>query len=558
MPKRVLVYFLKKLDSRLDNLDEVFSFFGRTPLHIAVLSNDIKFAKKILYLKPDLASKPDKRGWTPLHLASARASLEMVELLLMARPDVCKVPDDDQRTPLHLAVMNNRVEIMEVLTEEGRHILETLLLKNDQNGETILHFCVKNNCSIETLDLLADKFDIARDSNSSIIINSQDYNGKTVLQLAAESGKIEMVQYLLESRNLKREITDADFNEALNALTPKNTNKLQAMFLKYVGHSKKHKSNTFFRKVDKLKGQKERVNALLVVATLIAGIAFQAAMNPPGGVWQEDSKVDSGAEPVKFGFYLNQMFSSTMSGGLKEYLIRYSGGKQYSNVQNFVGSLMSNYSSVSSMAHDGLILEDSALTEVVSNYNSSDGNGGNFFPYLIRYAGYPVLGYIYPDIYMNYMVANGVALFMSLTIILLVICGFLIQMPVAQVRVLVFLMCISIGCIASAYLSVLATTLPDFYSEPRHTFIKVQVFFGVCCILAVGSFIWSLVWKIDKLRKRKRHQHVGFINYLREIFHIMDAKDAGKLILFLVSYFGFRLHGFLCYGVWSYIDHFWY
>ncbi|XP_026445333.1 uncharacterized protein LOC113345899 [Papaver somniferum] len=232
----------------------------------------------------------------------------MVELLLMARSDVCKVQDKDQRTPLHLAVMNNRVEIMEVLTEEGRPILETLLLKNAQNGETILHFCVKNNCSIETLDLLADKFDIARASDSSIIINSRDYNGKTVLQLAAETGKIEMVQYLLESRNLKREITDADFDDALNALTPKNTDKLQAMFLKYVGDSKKHKSNTFFRKVDKLKGQKERVNALLVVATLIAGIAFEAAMNPPGGVWKEDSEVKSCTEPVKFGYYLNQMY----------------------------------------------------------------------------------------------------------------------------------------------------------------------------------------------------------------------------------------------------------
>ncbi|RZC48163.1 hypothetical protein C5167_041113 [Papaver somniferum] len=297
MPKRVLVYFLKKLDSRLDNLDEEFTFFRRTQLHIAVLSNDINFARKILYLEPDLASKKDNRGWTPLHLASARASLEMVELLLMARRDVCTVQDNDQRTPLHLAVMNNRVEIMEVLTEED--LPKVINLNNDQNGETILHFCVKSNSSIETLELLADKLDLARASDPDILINSKDNDGKTVLQLAAETGNIEMVQYLLESSNLKLEITEADFDEAMNALTPKNTIDLQFKFLKYAGctQSKKHNSNTLSRCGDKIERRKERVNALLVVATLIAGIAFQAAMNPPGGVWQDDSIVNSNTKP---------------------------------------------------------------------------------------------------------------------------------------------------------------------------------------------------------------------------------------------------------------------
>ncbi|KAI3900016.1 hypothetical protein MKW98_000916 [Papaver atlanticum] len=566
MPKRVLVYFLKKFDSRLDNLDEVFTFFGRTPLHIAVLSNDIKYARKILYLEPDLASEKDNRGWTPLHLASARASLEMVELLLMARRDVCTVQDNDQRTPLHLAVMNNRVEVMEILTEEGLPKPKAL----HQNGETILHFCVKNNCSIETLNLLADKLDIARASNSSII-NSRDHNGKTVLQLAAEMGKTEMVKYLLESNNLKREITDASFTEAFNALSPENQNDLETRFLKYNEHDNRNyqEINILSKYGDKRKWLKERVNALMVVATLIAGIAFQAAMNPPGGVWQEDSKVNSSTDPITFAYYLNNMYVSPVSGGLDSYLdynLPYNsssgGGGQYSFIRKFVIALMNMWwkdTRYLDMMKKGLILEDFKFTELVSNYNNNGNSstGGNF-PYLIRYAGSPVLAYTWPDIYVIYMVTNGVALFMSLIIIFLVVCGFVIEISVAQVRVLALLICISITCIASAYLSILVAMLPGFYIESERTFKRVQIFLGVCCILGVGSFIWSLVWKIVKLRKRKRDQHIGFMNYFRAFYRSMDAKAAGKLIIFVVCYFGFRLNGFVYYGTWSHKTLFFY
>ncbi|KAI3888138.1 hypothetical protein MKW92_024988, partial [Papaver armeniacum] len=160
--------------------------------YTAVLSGDIKFAKNILSSKPDLALKQDNRGWTPLHLASAGASLRMVKLLLKAKPDACMVKDEAERTPLHLAAMNDRVEIMEVLMVKK---LEAIQIKNGQNGDNILHFCVKSNTNTKPLRLLVKKLVLLpqnpNPNPTSITSGDKNNDDKTILQLAADLGKIE-------------------------------------------------------------------------------------------------------------------------------------------------------------------------------------------------------------------------------------------------------------------------------------------------------------------------------------------------------------------------------
>ncbi|KAI3956027.1 hypothetical protein MKW92_031149 [Papaver armeniacum] len=137
--------------------------------------DDIKFAHNILNLKPDLAMRKDSNGFTPLHIASARTSVPMVKLLLKVEPKACIVRDEDGRTPLHLAAMKNRVEIMKVLVKQG--LPEAIHMKNDQNGETILHFCL----------VLQQPPDL-----NSISIDSRDNDGNTVLHLSADMGNMKV------------------------------------------------------------------------------------------------------------------------------------------------------------------------------------------------------------------------------------------------------------------------------------------------------------------------------------------------------------------------------
>ncbi|RZC94214.1 hypothetical protein C5167_021459 [Papaver somniferum] len=559
--------FSNEENSRLDNLDETFTSFCRTPLHIAAMSGDVNIASKILSMVPeglDLSLKQDSNGFTPLHLASVRTSIPMVRLLMEAKPDACIVQDGDGRTPLHLAAMKNQVEIMKLLMEG---LPAAIHLRNHQNGETILHFCVKNNTNLKTLKLLVKKLvhaPLPEQNPNPISINSTNNDDNTILHLAAEIGNMEITNYLLLNSYVRIDINIVNKRrlKALDILSESEQSDLKFGFYGYHVRHHQHKSQTLSKNSDH-KGLKDRVNALMVVATLIAGIAFQAAMNPPGGVWQDDSIVHSGTDPITFAYYVDHMYSTSISGGLDMYIqdnlpyydintIHRNGkkGRSHYNTTQFVKDLRNLQNYYSEETDYGLILEDFVFTEVVSYYNST-GNSSNgiFFPYLIRFAGSPILAYIWPDYYMAYMVTNGVAFFASLTIIFLVICGFMIETSVTQVRILVVLMCISIGCISFSYFSILVAMIPDFLGAVR-VYLVLQLFLGVCCVLGVLWFIISTAWKIVKLRKRTRNHHIGVINYLKTLFFSMDAKAVGKLILFIAAYSAFRYTGCLYDGCW--------
>ncbi|KAI3833067.1 hypothetical protein MKX03_021345 [Papaver bracteatum] len=533
--------------SRLNNPDETFTSFFRTPLHLAVMSGDTKFAAKILSQKSDLVFKRDSNGFTPLHLASVRTSLPMVRLLLKANPGACIVQDEDGRTPLHLTAMKNRIEIMKLLMEEG--LPEALHQINDQNGETILHFCVKNNSKLKTLKLLAGYLVPAQPSYpNSISINSTDFDGNTILHLATETGNMKITNYLLLNGSVRIDINVVNNKgvKALNLLSHADKNELQFGFYGYHVRHDKHKIKT--------PTLKDRVNALMVVATLIAGIAFQSAMNPPGGVWQEDSKVNSNTDPVTFAYYLSRMFSFSISGTLEGYIDNHLkpyasdnvGGKweRYLNIKDFVNALTNMRGrGYRSMMLKGLILQDLGYTDAVSNYTID----GNSFPYLIRYAGSPILAYTWPDHYVINMVTNGVAFFASLTIIFLVICGLVIEKSVTQVRILVLLMCLSMGCIAFGYFSLSLVMMPDFFEGTRYVFFVLFLFCGICCLFGALKFFFWTVLKIVKVRKRARnhHIHIGVINYLKALFFSLGANAAGKFILFIGGYCVFRLSGYV-------------
>ncbi|CAL5358672.1 unnamed protein product [Camellia sinensis] len=251
--------------------------FDETPLHAAALHGHIDFTTQLLDLNSELAEVLDSTRSSPLHLASAKGHIDIVKVLVQAAPNMCTAPNRDGLNPLHLAAMNGKVEVMrELLQTSPRAATATV---DQGHGETILHLCVKYH-QMEALDLLVHTL---KDEIQGFINATDDY-GNTVLHLAVTNKHIQTVQHLLTIDKIDVNAKNINGYTALDILAQSRRGVQDwdiQNSLKQAGALKAadNQGEWLAKKRD----------ALMVVASLLATIAFQAGVSPPGGVWQNDS-----------------------------------------------------------------------------------------------------------------------------------------------------------------------------------------------------------------------------------------------------------------------------
>ncbi|KAF8388768.1 hypothetical protein HHK36_025448 [Tetracentron sinense] len=245
------------------------SYSHETPLHIAAMLGHGDIVREFLHLKPELASESDSQGRSPLHLASAKGHVDIVRELLMKNTKVCSVRDQDGRTPLHLAAMGGRVDVIKELLVGVTKITE------DQGETAALHLCVEYN-RLEALKVLVESV-----TDDDEFINSKDDNGKTVSDLAKAKNQKQIIKYLATRTG-----------EEVNAFNSNGSTTVDIPDSPQGSSSKKQ----FQNHGDWLKSSwlKKKREAVMVAATVIAAMALQVGLSPPGGVWQENSKEKDG------------------------------------------------------------------------------------------------------------------------------------------------------------------------------------------------------------------------------------------------------------------------
>ncbi|GLT45036.1 hypothetical protein SLA2020_189010 [Shorea laevis] len=291
----------------------VVSCVSDTPLHLSSMLGHLAFVKELLHLNPELVSELDSHSCSALHLAAAKGHLEIVRELVKVDPEMCMVRNQDGRTPLHVAAIKGR---MEVVNELVRVKPDSIQVLTDRN-ETVLHLCVKHN-RFQVLKVLVEEID--RDIQ---LLNWKDSEGNTVLHVAVSRKQIEIIKVLVAITGLDvnalnvnhstaldvlmqspRDLRDLEIESTLQAagvLCAKDLHiitrewvpspaKVPQMTRSLVSHQSMDESNsrklvTEHKHTDWLDRKR---SALMVVASLIATVAFQAAVTPPGGVWQDD------------------------------------------------------------------------------------------------------------------------------------------------------------------------------------------------------------------------------------------------------------------------------
>ncbi|KAK2994872.1 hypothetical protein RJ640_001652 [Escallonia rubra] len=327
--------------------------FNETPLHIAAMLGHAAFAKALVGYQPNLVRERDSQGCSPLHLASANGYVEIVKLLLVEDSSVCHVRDQDGRTPLHLAVMKGRDDVIRELVSAQEQVTRFTL----DRGETILHLCVKHN-HLETLKQLAEL--------GGDLANAQDDNGNTILHAATALKQMETMKYLLREHpgvrvnalnangftaldvieHVPKDMKSVDIRDLLvaagalraidlspvsratnsattgddhdNGITSSVLYEHRALLPRPPSRGSRMKKPTWWKKIHKVtmnRSKKQhtwlekKYDALLVAATLIAAMAYQATLNPPGGIRQDDKTVDFGGNKT-INFYAG---TSTMA-----------------------------------------------------------------------------------------------------------------------------------------------------------------------------------------------------------------------------------------------------
>ncbi|CAB0029901.1 unnamed protein product [Trichogramma brassicae] len=205
---------------------------GRTPLHIICQWNHQ--AKIFFEICDDMQHTiqidvQDEKGWTPLHLALFGGHRELAEMLLRrgANPNLAT---EEGLTPLHVIsrcnIDDDIVEVFFKICDEIQQALEINAL--DNMGNTSLHLALRkgNEMSVESLlrrgvdpniankegstplheiclrdhddDLVKIFFEINKEKNQTVQIDSSDKFGRTPLNLAVTNLMPNTVDVLLD------------------------------------------------------------------------------------------------------------------------------------------------------------------------------------------------------------------------------------------------------------------------------------------------------------------------------------------------------------------------
>jgi ankyrin repeat protein len=159
---------------------------GDTVLHRAAISGNLEVVKWLVARGADITVKADN-GQTVLHWAARAGNLDVIQWLVENGIDMA-AEDVQRRTVLHIAAVEHRFKAAKWFVQNGLD-----MEVRDVDGNTGLLTAAKT----DTVDVIEVLVELGAD------VEATDNNGKNALDIAMDSGREEIVRWLLEHVVLK-------------------------------------------------------------------------------------------------------------------------------------------------------------------------------------------------------------------------------------------------------------------------------------------------------------------------------------------------------------------
>ncbi|XVE69092.1 hypothetical protein DITRI_Ditri09bG0122500 [Diplodiscus trichospermus] len=262
--------------------------FVDTPLHIAAAAGNTDFAMEMMNLQPSFARKLNQDGFSPIHLALQNQRTELVVDLLSVDKDIVRVKGKEGYTPLHYVAREGNAPLLSQFLDHCPDCILDLTIRK----ETALHIAAKFN-RLEAFKAILESIQKNSEDNQfqrRRILNLQDKDGNTALNIAASNNRTQMIELLTKSEEVDRDKVNQSGLTALDVLQQQNLvdNGESVTFLTC-------SPLRLFKLLEKrltnyIKEMKfETINPWFVVFALVLPMTYQAIFNHPGGLSEGDA-----------------------------------------------------------------------------------------------------------------------------------------------------------------------------------------------------------------------------------------------------------------------------